>query len=47
MYVCMYNVTLRCLHATIFAVESNSISHSEVVFVTLGIQHAIRMSRIV
>jgi DNA-binding transcriptional MocR family regulator len=44
----MYNVTLRQIHATTVAVEKSiSITYSERVFVTLGIQHAMHMCHIV
>jgi DUF438 domain-containing protein len=43
----MYNITLRCVHAFIVAVENQSITYSECVFVALGIQYAICMHHFV
>jgi len=41
---CTYNVTLRCVCATIDAVEKAiSITYSECVFGALGTEHAMRM----
>ena len=45
---CTYNVTLMRVRATIVAVEKTiSVKYSESVFVALGIQHAMRLCRIV
>ena len=43
---CTYNVTLRCVRAIIVVVEIH-ITYSECIFVTLCIQHAMRMRRII
>jgi len=44
----MYNVLLRHIRATIFAVaKQKSIKYSECVFVALGIQHTLSMCYIV
>ena len=43
-----YNVTLRRVHATVFAVEKAiNITYSECMFITLGSQHAMRVRHIV
>jgi hypothetical protein len=42
-----YNVTLRCLRVTIVSCGKTSITYSECVCIALGIQHAMRMRRIV
>jgi hypothetical protein len=44
---CTYNITLRCVHATIVAVEDQSYTYFECLFVALGIQHAICVHHIV
>ena len=45
---CTYNVTLRCFHATIFAVEKRLLLHvMSVCVLALVIQHALRMRHIV
>jgi hypothetical protein len=45
---CTYNVTLRHVCATTVTVEKElSITYSEHVFVALGIQHAVRVSRVI
>ena len=44
----MYNVTLRCVRATIVVVEKQlTLTQSESMFVALGIHHSMRMSRII
>jgi hypothetical protein len=43
---CTYSVILRCLRATIFAVEEQWVTSCDCVFVALAIQHAMRMRRI-
>ena len=42
-----YNVTSRCVHATIFAEEKRSVLQILSVCVALSIQHAMRMRHIV
>jgi hypothetical protein len=42
-----YNVTLRCGRATIIAVENQYVLRTLIVFVALGIQHAMFMHHIV
>jgi hypothetical protein len=43
----MYNVTLRRVPVKIVAVENSNVTYSDCVFVTLGIQHAMRMDQII
>jgi hypothetical protein len=43
---CTYSVTLRCLRATIVAVEAQLLLQKLNVFVALGNQHAMRMRHI-
>ena len=42
---CMYNVTLRHIHATIVAVE-NCVTYSETVLIAIGLQHVMNMHKI-
>jgi len=45
---CTYNVTFRCVRATIVAVEKQEVlTYSACAFVALGIQHAKLMRRII
>jgi len=44
---CKYNIRLNHVHANIFVVESDNITHSECVFVALFIQNALHMHHIV
>ena len=43
----MYNITLRCVRATIVVVEKQGVLHNLCVSVALGTQHAMRMRHIV
>jgi len=43
----MYDVTLRCVRATIVAVENPQVTHSECMFIALGITHTMRMHRVI
>jgi hypothetical protein len=40
---CTWNVTLRCVHATIVVIQKQCVTYSECVFVAIGIQHAMLM----
>jgi len=42
-----YNVRLRRVRATIVAMEKKNITNSELVFLALGIQHAMCMRHII
>jgi len=44
---CTYNVAVKSVLATIVAVEKRCVTYSEYVFVTLVIQHEMRMLHIV
>jgi len=44
---CTYNVTMRSVRATIVAVENLLVLHNLSVFVGWGMQHAVRIRRII